>query len=247
MKQEFKRVLPMLLAGACAAGLSACGGGGSSSSTQSSSAQQQYAPRQPVVGDERVYQITDTYNDGSSNTYTQKRVVTQYFSNGVFTTQAFDAGGNLVQVDSLDSTRILSVTTYSSSGARVCTDLQPRPNFASPYTVGETFSGTFSTGCLPDGLTASVQSSGQIATVEHVTAAGADHATLKEVITGTTTASYAANGSSYLYSYTDTETDWEDTAAGVVVRSELTRTYTGNAPTPGIVGRTRVLVSYVNK
>lgn len=245
--QESKRVFSLLLAGACAAGLSACGGGGSSSSSQATATQGQYAPRQPTVGDERVYQITDTYNDGTSSTYTQRRVVTQYFPNGVFTTQAFDVNNQLVQVDNLDSAKILSVTTYASSGARVCTDLQPRPNFATPYTVGETFSGTFATGCLPDGLSASTQSSGKIEAVEKLTVAGAEHTTLKETITGTTTASYAASGNSYVYSYTDTETDWEDTAAGVVVRSELTRAYSGNVPTPSIVGRKRVLLSYVNK
>lgn len=204
-------------------------------------------PRQPAVGDERVYQITDTYNDGTSYTYTQRRVVQQYYPNGVFTTKAFDASGNLIQVDSMDSNHLLSVTTYSSAGARICTDLQPRPDVASPFTVGATFHGGFATGCLPDGLTANVNMSGQILATEKITVNGAEHSTFKEAITGTTTVTYASSGQSFTYSYTDTETDWEDTSLGMVVKSDLTRTYTGSAPTPSIVSRSRLLISYINK
>jgi len=247
MKHQMKRLMPMLAATACAVGVFGCGGGGSSGSTASQAAQGQYTPRQPVAGDERVYQITDTYDDGTTSTYTQKRVVTQFYPNGVSTTQAFDASGNLLQIDSIDVNHQLSVTSYSSSGTRVCIDQQPRPSFASPYSVGEKFQGVYSTGCIPDGLTADVATSGQIASVEKIAVNGTDLTTLKETSSSTGTVNYSSSGQPGTYSYTDTETDWESTDLGLVVKSELTRTYAGSLPSPKIVGRSRTLVSYVNK
>jgi hypothetical protein len=49
------------------------------------------------------------------------------------------------------------------------------------------------------------------------------------------------------YSYTDTETDWESTDLGLVVKSNLTRTYAGTVASPKIVGRSRMLMSFLNK
>jgi hypothetical protein len=250
MKQDLKRIMPMLTAAACAVSavcLVGCGGGGSSGSTSSQTTQGQYTPRQPVTGDERVYQVTDTYDDGTTSTYTQRRVVSQSYPNGVSTTQAFDANGTLLQIDSIDVNHQLSVTSYTSTGPRVCVDQQARPSFATPYTVGETYQGNYSTGCIPDGLAADVHASGTIAAVEKLTLNGNEVSTLKETSTSTATVNFSSNGTPVSYSYTDTETDWESTDLGLVVKSNLTRTYAGTVASPKIVGRSRMLMSFLNK
>jgi hypothetical protein len=250
MKQDLKRIMPMLAAAAgiaCTVGIGGCGGGGSSGSTSSQTTTGQYTPRQAVTGDERVYQVTDTYDDGTTSTYTQRRVVSQSYPNGVSTTQAFDANGNLLQIDSIDVNHQLSVTSYSAGVPRVCVDQQPRPAFATPYTVGETYQGNYSTGCIPDGLTADVQTSGKIAAVEKLTLNGAEVSTLKETSTSAAKVNFSSNGQLVSYSYTDTETDWESTDLGLIVKSDLARTYAGSVASPKIVSRSRMLVSYINK
>lgn len=238
--------IQFLIIGACVVTVVGCGGGSPALPT-TDAGQIQYVPRVGKVGDERVYQLTDTYSDGSSRTYTRKRVLTQLGADGSSTTQIFDANNILVEIDTIDGNHILSTASISSTGTRTCTDGQAQPYFARPFTIGETFDGSYTGSCAPDGLTAVVNASGRIAAAEKVSVNGVDYMTLKGLITNETTVTYPVSGSTSSYSYTDTQTDWNDTDLGIIVRIDVARSYAGNAPAMRLVSRSRILMIYVNK
>jgi hypothetical protein len=219
--------------------LAGCGGGSSTPVTSNAAAAQvQYAPRRSQLGDERVYQYTDTYSDGSVKTYTHRTVVSVLNPDGSSTVQIFDANNNLLESDVIDSNHILSSKVASSTGFRTCTDGQPRPSFVNPYTVGESAQGSYTVNCLPDGLTA---------LVEKVIVNGTEYTALKGLFTIGATVTYPMSGATKSYSYSELKTEWDDTALGAIVRKDLTRTYTGSAPAVRLVSRSRILVSHINK
>jgi hypothetical protein len=249
MRQNTKQFAQLMLVGICAINLFGCGGG-SSGSPGTQVAQVQYSPRPPAVGDERTYQYTESYSDGSTKTYTLRTVVTQLNPGSAPNQQVFDANGNLIETDTVDANHVLSVTTYPSSGTRTCTDSQPRPGFAKPFTVNETFHGNYATNCAPDGLSATIDVTGTFTAAETVSLNGVDYPTLKASITTDGTVNYPISGSTTTfatYTRTDNQVEWEDADLGLVVKNEMARTYTGNPPTIRLVSRSRLLQSYVNK
>jgi hypothetical protein len=229
----------------CLAMLAGCGG---SISTEPTPVPTQFILRTAKVGDQRVYQYTDVYNDGTIKTYTRTSILTAQNANGSSVTQYFDADNVLVEIDTIDSNHIFSSSVpVAGSTSRICTDGQIRPDFTSPYTIGQTFSGSYIVSCTPDSFIGQFGRSGNITALNSASLNGGTYNALNEKSLITASFSYSNLGTIVSRSYNQTEAITDVPDLGVTLRYDFAVSYTANPPDSYVASGSRVLVSYVNK
>lgn len=263
--------LTSLAACLLAAALAGCGGGGGSNNgartddgngstdqTNSGGAQindsgtqangdatdTQFPIRNTHQGDERTYEIVDTFSDSSKFTYSRKTLQAVLNADGTGERQVFDANGRLIdrEIRAYDQNGQLS--RHFTSTDVTCAYNAHRNSFASPLSVGQTFENRITDTCS-NGYSAVIDESGTIVGSETITANGTSYRTLKAIVTENGVVMPPAPAASYSYSITRTE--WIEPSLGLRVKDHSF--YTLATPPDGIyqTSRSSTLQGYLNK